>query len=66
MELMPDGTTKPWPRLEVQWLFVAPFGLTADTQGRVWFIEPAALDRATPMSHAEIPYPVILACDIGV
>ena len=46
-ELLPDNTVKPWPSLEAQSLFVAPFGITTDAFGRVWFIEPAALDRAS-------------------
>ncbi len=42
-----DGEPVPWPGVEEQELFVAPFGLTADAQDRLWFIEPATLDRST-------------------
>lgn len=41
-----DGQARPWPSAEDQDLFVAPFGLTADAQGRLWFVEPATLDRS--------------------
>ncbi|MCA9698898.1 MAG: hypothetical protein KC431_15345, partial [Myxococcales bacterium] len=41
-----DGQARPWPSAEAQDLFVAPFGLTADRQGRLWLIEPATLDRS--------------------
>lgn len=40
------GEARPWPSAEAQSFFVAPFGLTADGQGRLWVTEPATLDRS--------------------
>jgi sugar lactone lactonase YvrE len=40
-----DGVARAWPSEEAQSIFIAPFGLTADRQGRLWFTEPATLDR---------------------
>lgn len=42
-----EGEARPWPSLEAQSRFVAPFGITADTRGRLWVTEPATLDRST-------------------
>ncbi len=41
-----DGEARPWPSVEGQDLFVAPFGITADRRGRLWITEPATLDRS--------------------
>lgn len=41
-----DGEAQPWPSAADQDLFVAPFGITADRQGRLWITEPATLDRS--------------------
>ena len=51
-----DGKVRPFPNAEQQGIFVAPFGLTADRQGRLWLIEPATLDRSATR---------ILAFDLG-
>lgn len=40
-----DGEARPWPSEAAQDLLVAPFGITADGQGRLWLTEPATLDR---------------------
>ncbi|MDJ0786425.1 MAG: L-dopachrome tautomerase-related protein [Myxococcota bacterium] len=40
-----DGKPVPWPSEAAQELFVAPFGITADRNGRLFLTEPATLDR---------------------
>jgi sugar lactone lactonase YvrE len=41
-----DGEPVPWPSEARQELFVAPFGITADRQGRLFVTEPATLERS--------------------
>ena len=41
-----DGEPVPWPSEDEQWLFTAPFGITAGGHGRLWMIEPATLERS--------------------
>ena len=56
-ELLKNGSVVPWPSPAMQErLFVAPFGIHADPQGRIWFIEPCVMDRLQTR---------VLALDIG-
>ena len=41
-----ESEVRPWPSVEAQSRFVAPFGIHADDHGRVWVTEPATLDRS--------------------